>query len=77
MAESKLKIDVRRNKILEWIRMDGKVSVSQLSADLGATPVTIRNDLTALEQEGYLIRMQGGSIIQTNGELVCSKQRPG
>ena len=63
MAESKLKIDVRRNKILEQLRADGKVSVSRLAADLGATPVTIRNDLTALERDGYLVRMQGGAVI--------------
>lgn len=63
MAESKLKIDVRRNKILEQLRAEGKVSVSRLAADLGATQVTIRNDLTALEREGYLVRMQGGAVI--------------
>lgn len=63
MAESKLKIDVRRNKILEQLKQDGKVSVSRLAAELGATPVTIRNDLTALERDGYLVRMQGGAII--------------
>ncbi len=63
MAESKLKIDMRRNKILEQLRSEGKVSVSRLAADLGATPVTIRNDLTALERDGYLVRMQGGAVI--------------
>lgn len=63
MAESKLKIDVRRNKILEQLRAEGKVSVSRLAAELGATPVTIRNDLTALERDGYLVRMQGGAVI--------------
>ena len=63
MAESKLKIDVRRSKILEQLRQDGKVSVSRLADELGATPVTIRNDLTALERDGYLVRMQGGAVI--------------
>ena len=62
MAESKLKIDVRRRKILERLYADGKVSVSRLAADLRATPVTIRNDLTALERDGYLVRMQGGAV---------------
>ena len=63
MAESKLKIDVRRSKILEQLKLDGKVSVSRLAETLGATPVTIRNDLTALERDGYLVRMQGGAVI--------------
>lgn len=57
-----LKIDVRRKKILEILRRDGQVRVSQLSDALGATVVTIRNDLDALEQDGYLERTQGGAI---------------
>jgi Transcriptional regulators of sugar metabolism len=57
-----LKIDVRRKKILEILRRDGQVRVSQLSEVLGATVVTIRSDLDALEQDGYLERTQGGAI---------------
>lgn len=63
MAESKLKIDVRRNAILDYLRAEGKVSVSRLSQALHVTPVTIRNDLAALEQDGYLIRMRGGAML--------------
>lgn len=63
MADRKLKIDIRRDKILEQLRRDGKVSVAALSSALGATVVTIRNDLTTLEQEGYLIRIQGGAVL--------------
>ncbi|MBQ8185016.1 MAG: DeoR/GlpR transcriptional regulator [Lachnospiraceae bacterium] len=65
MADNKLKIDVRRRKILETLRRDGKVLVSDLSRDLGVTLVTVRNDLDALEQDGYLERMQGGAILKT------------
>ncbi len=63
MAGSNLKIDVRRSKILDMLRRDGKVYVSALSRELGATPVTIRNDLAALEEDGYLVRMSGGAIL--------------
>ena len=78
MAESKLKIDVRRNKILEQLRAEGKVSVSRLAAELGATPVTIRNDLTALERDGYLVRMQGGAVIapRLENQLVGTAEDP-
>ena len=62
MAESKLKIDIRRNKILEELKRTGKVFVSELSKKLGVTPVTVRNDLQALENDGYLIRMNGGAV---------------
>jgi len=57
-----LKIDARRKKILELLRRDGQVRVSQLSEQLGATVVTIRSDLDALERDGYLERTQGGAI---------------
>ena len=47
MADSKLKIDIRRDRILELLRQNGKVQVSELSKELGATPVTIRNERRA------------------------------
>ena len=62
-----LKIDIRRGKILERLRREGVVSVSNLAAELGATPVTIRNDLDALEKDGYLLRVQGGAMRKPNG----------
>ena len=62
MTGGKLKIDIRRKRILEQLRLDGKVSVTQLSEALDVTPVTIRNDLAMLEQEGQVVRIQGGAI---------------
>lgn len=59
---AELKIDARRQRILEVLRRDGQVRVSLLSELLGATPVTIRSDLDALERDGYLERTQGGAI---------------
>lgn len=64
MADSKLKIDIRRDRILELLQQQGKVQVSQLSQELGATAVTIRNDLDALERDGYLVRVQGGALLR-------------
>lgn len=63
MSGSKLKIDIRRNKILELLREDGRVTVTDLSSRLSTTAVTIRNDLTALERDGYLIRTKGGAVL--------------
>ena len=62
MADNRLKIDIRRDKILERLREEGKVRVSDLSRELGASVVTIRTDLDSLEQDGYLERVQGGAI---------------
>lgn len=64
MADSKLKIDIRRDRILELLRQQGRVQVSDLSRALGTTPVTIRNDLDALERDGYLLRVQGGALLR-------------
>ncbi len=85
MAESKLKIDIRRNTILEQLRRDGRVYVTELSDSLGVTPVTIRNDLDALETDGYLVRMNGGAVYSNRNiekidrtdtaEIPCVKEK--
>ena len=62
MATEKLKIDTRRNKIIEVLNRDGQVRVSQLSEEMGTTMVTIRSDLDVLEKAGYLERIQGGAV---------------
>lgn len=62
MPGNGLKLDVRRKKILELLRRDGQVRISELSRVLDATVVTIRNDLGVLERDGYLQRIQGGAI---------------
>ena len=62
MATGKLKIDIRRQAILEQLNRDGMVHVAQLSERLGATQATIRNDLDALAMDGQLDRIQGGAV---------------
>lgn len=65
MATGKLKIDIRRQTIMEQLNREGMVQVSQLSEKLGITPATIRNDLDMLASEGQLERIQGGAIRKT------------
>ena len=62
MTAGKLKIDIRRKKILELLRLEGKISVTDIANVLNVTPVTIRTDLSVLEQEGQLMRVQGGAV---------------
>lgn len=66
MPGSKLKLTIRRNQILQQLHKTGKVTVTQLSADLGTTQVTIRSDLAAMEREGLLLRVQGGAVPAAN-----------
>ena len=72
MADSKLKVDIRRKKILEELRRNGRVYVAELSRSLGVTPVTIRNDLDALEENGYLLRMSGGAVYPNRSTVIKS-----
>ena len=52
----------RWQNILSIIQSNGIVSVAELSKRLGATEVTIRRDLKALEQDEKLKRTHGGAI---------------
>lgn len=70
-----LKIDARRRRILEILNRDGSVKVSQLSETLGATPVTIRADLTALEKDEYLERTTGGAILTSKNVFKVDSMR--
>ena len=63
---SRSKIDLRRNKILEILHKEKKVYIAELSITLGASLVTIRSDLDVLEDEGKLIRMAGGAVLPSN-----------
>ncbi len=53
----------RRQSILELLRKQPGVRVSELAGVLGVSAGTIRNDLNALEQEGRLSRVHGGGIL--------------
>ncbi|WP_049847871.1 DeoR/GlpR family DNA-binding transcription regulator [Trabulsiella odontotermitis] len=52
----------RRLKIAEIVSVQGEIKVDELSAQLGVSGVTIRGDLSYLEQQGYLKRSFGGAI---------------
>jgi DeoR family fructose operon transcriptional repressor len=55
----------RKNKILELILREKKVTVAQLSALFSVTGATIRTDLRDMESTGLLTRAHGGAIERT------------
>ena len=54
-------LNERQSKILESLETKKYISVNELSEKLKVSVVTIRKDLTLLEQEGYLHRTHGGA----------------
>jgi len=54
----------RRRLILERLRERGVVRTSELSELFSVSPMTIRNDLNALAEQGELIRIHGGAIVK-------------
>lgn len=55
-------IDERRQHILERIRKEGRVFVSELSEELKISQITIRKDLDYLESKGLIHRSHGGAL---------------
>lgn len=76
MTAGKLKIEVRRKRILEFLRREGKISVTEVAAALKVTPVTIRTDLDVLEKEGCLVRVQGGAVRLPGKTAIFHSEKP-
>ncbi len=53
----------RRSGILQRLREDSSVTVTQLSKQFGVSEVTIRKDLRILKERKLLIRVHGGAIM--------------
>jgi len=62
----------RRKKILELLTEDGTARVSDLSSIFVISEVTIRQDLSKLEEEGYIVREHGGAYLKSLSNQVQS-----
>ena len=58
-----MNIKARQAKLIETVRRQGKVSVEDLAAILGASRETIRRDLTYLSELGKIQKVHGGARI--------------
>jgi DeoR/GlpR family transcriptional regulator of sugar metabolism len=52
----------RRQQILEAVQNVGQLSVIELSDRFDVSEVTIRQDLQALSEQGFLLRTRGGAV---------------
>jgi DeoR/GlpR family transcriptional regulator of sugar metabolism len=57
-----LYLEERRHAILRRVEQAGRVSVTELSQELGVSEVTIRADLQALAEQKLIVRTHGGAI---------------
>lgn len=53
----------RHSAILDRLAENGQATVQELSAMAGVSLVTIRNDLAALERDGFIRRTHGGAAL--------------
>ena len=59
----------RHTKIIEIVSQRKKVEVSELAQILGATPATIRKDLSYLSDKGILNRERGYAVLKSTGDI--------
>ncbi|MFA5341268.1 MAG: DeoR/GlpR family DNA-binding transcription regulator [Clostridia bacterium] len=55
-------VEERKEKILDMLSRNGKVKVNELSRIFNVSEVTIRLDLSDLEENGLLSRVYGGAV---------------
>jgi len=59
----------RHAYILERLRADGAVRVSDLMRQLAVSDMTVRRDLEALEAQGHLVKVHGGATLLRESAL--------
>lgn len=57
-----MSVSEREKKILDYLAREETINVNDLAAYLGVSGVTIRNDLSNLAENGYLLRTRGGAV---------------
>ena len=59
----------RHSEILQLVNQNKRVLVAELSSHTGVSEVTIRQDLTQLEKQGYLKRVHGGATALQSDDM--------
>ena len=65
----------RRSAIIQRLREDSSVNVSELSREFGVSEVTIRKDLRILKERKLLIRVHGGAVLGANAAADETEER--
>lgn len=67
-------LNARQQTIVSRLAEKDTVSVSELSNELSVSEVTIRADLTFLEQQGLLIKVHGGAVKTVHPYILARKK---
>ncbi|MDV5168458.1 DNA-binding transcriptional regulator YciT [Photobacterium rosenbergii] len=59
----------RHSEILQLVNQNRRVLVAELASHTGVSEVTIRQDLTQLEKQGYLKRVHGGATALQSDDM--------
>lgn len=65
----------RRGVILERLRQEGSLQVSDLAKELGVSKMTVQRDLALLEEQGALKRIHGGAVPLADAALPDGSQK--
>ena len=77
--ESVLSLPERHARILALLQQNGSISVTQLAEQFRVSEVTIRKDLSYLEQQKKLYRTHGSAILLSpyiSDRHVSEKEKP-
>ena len=70
IPENNLTTYERRQSMLELLRTQPGLRVPEIARLLEISEGTVRNDLNALEEQGYLTRVHGGAVLNETTQQV-------
>ncbi len=65
----------RENRILNMLIEDYNLSVTKISELLGVSAVTVRSDLTSMEEKGFILRTRGGALPVFHPDILQSQRQ--
>lgn len=69
-----IQVQQRRERLLKLLQADTFASVESLSERLRVSPLTVRRDLDALQQDGLVERLHGGARVPQVGRIMDASE---
>jgi DeoR family fructose operon transcriptional repressor len=66
MKKTQSIVSKRRDRILDYLSTNETINTNELAEKLNISPLTLRRDLQALDDEGLIVRYYGGAKLATN-----------